>query len=259
MIYPVILAGGVGRRLQPLSTPEHPKQFHALQSDKPIMIETINRVQSNIFHPPVIISHQSYELKIRKLCEDYHVHSYDLILEPSQKNTCPAIMLAVTHIAKRDPNALILILPTDHFVDSVTQFQNDIQDAANACDDDHLVIFGSPTLTAETEYGYIQTYLGDLEKIIQFTEKPNLETAQTYVIDPQYFWNCGIVMGRATAFLNHMRKFQPKMLSHIEKGNDFNDLENISFDNAILEQSSDILVKKISFEWYDMGHWKNIS
>lgn len=274
MIYPVILSGGVGKRLWPLSTIENPKQFHPLYSDKPMLIETALRVQSKEFATPLIVTNISHRDQILTMFREYKINLLNVILEPCRRNTAAAIAVAVQYIQSIDPTGIILILPSDHYIKEIDFFKNAIIQSQSACRGDFILTLGIRPQSPETEYGYIQagaTMTNELRNVRAFVEKPNLAFAKQYIDDENYFWNSGIFMASVTAFeqsfLSHARQiydhaqqaltnaFKESTCIYLSE-NHFQLCSNISFDCAVMEKHKSIMVRPLDVEWSDLGSWK---
>ncbi len=272
--YLVIMAGGVGTRLWPLSTVEKPKQFLNLQNSSKTMIEeTIERVhgvfpKENIY----VLTNQRYkDLVFNQLSE--HINEDQIILEPAKRNTAPCLLLASLKIFKRDQEAKILVLPSDQSINNLTAFNEDIQFALNQADQEKLITFGIEPKYPSTDYGYIKINRDiRFSKVIKFTEKPKLKKAINYLVGKRYLWNAGIFVWKASVFLDEFLKYQPKMYAQIHQGyellnisaeksfllKNYPTLQDISIDYALLELSEKVYVLKASFEWNDLGSWKSV-
>ena len=217
VIIPVILAGGSGTRLWPLSTPELPKQFANLLGDKTLFQSTLERVCK---FPGVnkikIVCNQKHLGLVTQQLQDYDASKFDVILEPIGKNTAPAIAIAALSVPE---DAILIISPSDHMIADVDKFHRALKIGAQCAELDQLVCFGVTPNRPETGYGYIKAgeNTGAAYKIEKFVEKPNLELALQYVAAKNYYWNSGIFMFRAQVFLKEMAQFAPDILESCKK------------------------------------------
>lgn len=272
--YLVIMAGGSGTRLWPLSTVEKPKQFLKLQNGSRTLIQdTLDRVD-NIFPKEniyVLTNRRYRNVVFRQLSQQ--INENQIVLEPAKRNTAPCLLLACLKIFKRDKAAKILVLPSDHLIKKSDSFVEDIQYALTQADQEKLITFGIEPSHPSTDYGYIETVQFDrFSKVIKFTEKPKLQKAIDYLVGKRHLWNTGIFVWKASVFLNEFLKFQPEMYSQLQKGYDvlnsplegsflsknYLKLKNISIDYALLESSDNVCVLKASFDWTDLGNWKSV-
>jgi mannose-1-phosphate guanylyltransferase len=277
MLYAVVMAGGIGERFWPLSTPKRPKQLVPFLGERPLLVKSIERLDPliSIDHVLVVTS-RALENPVRELIPD--LPSRNLIIEPVGKNTAPAATLATQKVLLRDPGGIVAMFPSDHFVRGREAFQEDLQRAARIAEQDYIVTFGIPPLYPATGYGYIQVgktlegNLRDGRRVSAFVEKPDTETALAYIDDGGYFWNSGIFVWSGKFFLEQVREFAPdiyKSLQDIREdldtGNEVKALERfyggvkrISVDYAIMERSDRIAVLPASFRWDDMGSWTSL-
>ena len=258
--YFVILAGGKGERLWPLSREDKPKQFIPFNGDKCLLEETISRV--NELAPPEniwIVTNEKYKNNVNSIVEK---QIGNVIAEPSARNTAPAIALSCLEIAKKDPEALIVFLPADHYILEKNKFLDGVQKTLNfAQSNDSIVLFGiNPTYPA-TGYGYIEFKQPNQKllpsKVVKFLEKPNLEKAKKFISKPNYLWNAGIFCGKAESFIKAFEKHEPKVLRDVEEyiaGTKlYKDVKSISVDYAIMEKSENIYVLPLDITWFDVG------
>lgn len=273
-IYPVILSGGAGKRLWPLSTKDQPKQFHPLYSDKPIIVETALRFHGDDFAPASVICSHAHRFHVASTFDDFDVAINDIIIEPEAKNTAAAVYVAAKTVFDRDPDGLVLILPSDHYIPEKEGMRKAVREASVYCDEQKLITFGIKPDRPETGYGYIkiaENSDADIVKVDDFVEKPDRETAESYIQNGNYYWNAGIFLGSAKAFLNTFNVLAPEIVEHagkaIEKSlrdldfirldaDSFAKVPSISFDYAIMEKHSDTAVKPISITWNDLGSWQ---
>ena len=274
MIIPIILAGGTGSRLWPLSRESYPKQLLTLVGENSLLQETIKRTQkiAHIAEPIVICNHQYRFLVAEQMLEMGITHP-KLILEAAGRNTAPAIAMAALLIQKLYPkeNPLLLVLPADHLIQEEDRFATAIQDAA-AYAQDHLLTFGVKPTYAETGYGYIHAEPSSSKaplKVKQFIEKPNKEKAEIYFKQKDYYWNSGLFLFSAHIYLNELKKYAPEIASACAReaatleevggfftlGAHFGTSPSESIDYAVMEKTDHALVSPLEVTWSDIGSW----
>jgi mannose-1-phosphate guanylyltransferase/mannose-6-phosphate isomerase len=269
--YFIILCGGTGPRLWPLSKANHPKQFIKIFNDTSLLQETVNRVKKitstkNIF----IVTNKRYVDQINTV---FH-HKFDkdhIISEPAKKNTAMAIILAMVHIKKLDPNAIITSMPSDHFIQGSLKFKKTIKYAGKlAFDHQSLVTIGIKPTNPNPSYGYIsiQQKKSKFNQVSLFIEKPSRDMAQI-LIKKGSFWNSGIYTFTIPSLIAEFKKIQPEYFTIFEKLEskigDSKSIENIyknapdlAIDRAISEKTDNMLVIPAKFYWSDVGEWKSI-
>ena len=275
MITPIILSGGSGTRLWPISRSLHPKQFINLIGDKTLFQETILRLPSEMLDPLIVCNEEHRFLAAEQL-RQINKKSSGIILEPFGRNTAPAVALAALNLLKNKTDSILLILSADHYIKDVKAFHKAIEIAKTHAENDKLVTFGVLPTKPETGYGYIETDTSkkaEYYSIKSFNEKPNLEDAQVYLDSGNYFWNSGIFMFKASTFLHELSKFEPKMLSACKKSlsparkdldfirlnnNEFDDCPNKSIDYAIMEKTNNGVVVPLQTIWSDIGSWESL-
>ena len=274
--YAVIMAGGVGSRFWPVSTSAFPKQFQDLMgSGETLLKSTYNRLthvvpRENIM---VLTNHNYLELvkdQLPKIKDD------QIILEPAMRNTAPCILLSALKIKKHNENAVMLVVPSDHWIRQEENFVKDIEAAFSAAARDNiLVTLGIKPRTPNTGFGYIQHEKSEekqLQKVQKFTEKPTLRNAKKFLEDGNYLWNAGIFIWKVSFIIDSFSDYQPEMLGLFEKGIEklntseeedfieeaFPEAQNISIDYAVMEKSDSVFVIPASFEWNDLGTWGSL-
>ncbi len=277
MIIPIILCGGTGSRLWPVSRENYPKQFLKIDGKQSLFQKTILRIKSNhLFLSPIIICNENYKFRIASELEEISVKPEVIIVEPSVKNTCPAISLAAHYIKKKfNENVSMLVMPSDHVVKEEKSLIDSIANTAENCKN-YLLTFGITPSYPATGYGYIKAgdnFHGTIKRVIQFTEKPDKETAQKFIATQNYYWNSGIFLFGLEVYLSELERFNPKIwndtksaITNSKKELDFLQIdeeefikcENISIDYALLEQTKKSLVTPLNIEWYDLGNWQSI-
>lgn len=272
-IYPVVLAGGKGTRLWPLSRANHPKQFlDLLQQGESLLQSTVNRSQCCTNKPPLIIASQDHRFLLKQQMVELGIE-YKVMLEPVAKNTAASILLACFELLSQDSAASVLILPSDHFIPDSECFSKLVRTAQKQLVSDEIILLGIRPDRAATEYGYLKVTAGaGLVNVEQFIEKPPLDTAQEYLISESYYWNAGIVISKAQHIVNLFKSLQPDLFKVVERaylnrtslydfclvGDVLQSCESISFDYAILEQAPKIRALCYDGEWDDLGNWKTL-
>jgi mannose-1-phosphate guanylyltransferase/mannose-6-phosphate isomerase len=276
-IYPVILSGGAGTRLWPLSREALPKQFLRLLSDRSLLQETLLRVQGiDHVRAPVVVANQEHRFLIAEHLRAIDVIPHTLFLEPVARNTAPALAAAALRIVRDSPDALMLVLPSDHHIPDGDGFRQGVADAVPAASAGHLVTFGITPRWPETGYGYIEKGeplqdCGACHKVSNFLEKPNEEHAARFVESGQYYWNSGMFLFGVQKFLDELERLQPVLvkactsaldsaqtdLDFVRLGADaFAVSPSISIDYAVLEHTQDAAVLPVDYAWTDLGSWK---
>lgn len=275
-IHPVIMCGGAGTRLWPVSNQACPKQFHRLVSDKSVFQETVLRFHGQPgFHPePVIISNAAYADLIAEQLAEIGVRAGAVLLEPEGRNTAAVAAVAARHLASVDAAALGLLVPSDHFIGRPDVFTDAIRDAASAAADGLITTFGIAPDRPETGFGYIQAgdrLSGKVLKVAAFKEKPDAATAADYLASGLYSWNAGIFLFRPETMLTELGRYAPGVLegasralaaAHIEDSNNFLDpaafaaTPSISIDYAVMEHTAHAAVfAPLDCAWNDIGTW----
>jgi mannose-1-phosphate guanylyltransferase/mannose-6-phosphate isomerase len=272
MIIPVILAGGSGTRLWPLSRSAYPKQFLSLVSDQTLFQETVLRAQSiPDSAPPFVICHQEHRFLVAEQLKQLGIKNAIIILEPVSKNTAPAAAIAALYYLHHSDNPELLILPADHVIQDNHSFINAVnQGKVKACAD-WIVTFGVKPLHPEIGYGYIK--VTNEFKVEKFVEKPDLKTAEMYLASQQYYWNSGIFMFRASCFIRELEKYAPDILKNCQQVMSAitNDLDFVrldkkimetcpsnSIDYAVMEHTRHAVLVPLDAEWSDAGSWASL-
>ncbi|MDD2740270.1 MAG: mannose-1-phosphate guanylyltransferase/mannose-6-phosphate isomerase [Methylomonas lenta] len=269
---PVILSGGSGTRLWPLSRAQYPKQFLPLVSGHTMIQETLLRMNGVAdLQPPIAVCNEDHRFMMAEQLWEIGSKPAAIILEPVGKNTAPAVAMAALCAASEDD--ILLILPADHVISNTAAFHSAIAQAEKLAQQDLLVTFGIVATEPETGYGYIKadkTQLGDGFKVAAFVEKPDQATAQRYIETGGYFWNSGMFAFKAGCFLRELEKFNPQMLKVCREALaaakvdlDFTRLDkdifltcpSDSIDYAVMEKTDKAAVIPLDAGWNDVGSW----
>lgn len=283
MIHPIIMAGGKGSRLWPISRELYPKQFLTFSDSFSMLQQTFDRLSGIKHHPPILICNEDHRFIAAEQVRSAGFNHSGIILESVGKNTAPAITLAALQVLKQenDLDPILLVLAADHFIKDVSAFEESISKALPYAEDGQLVAFGIVPTTAETGYGYIKA--GEPKDrghngffVHAFVEKPDLITAQKYLASGDYYWNSGIFMFKASQYLEMLKLHSPDILLACEQAMlgstvdmDFIRVDKIEFgkcpensiDYAIMEPlcsahgASDVVVVPIDAGWSDVGSW----
>ncbi|MBR2509951.1 MAG: mannose-1-phosphate guanylyltransferase [Lentisphaeria bacterium] len=260
-IFAVIMAGGKGERLWPLSTEERPKPLIALNGQQTLLEDTVQRLfpllsAENVF----VITDEKSAVQAREILM---LPPENIIAEPCRRNTAPCIALAAALIQRKCQDATMIVLPADHRITPVKRFQEDLIECIDQAQNDSLTILGVPPDKPATGYGYInagEKIASGIYKVNAFKEKPDFETAQHYMMDGNYWWNCGIFVWQVKVIAEAFQKYNPALFEKFEawaKGSeyqkDFETCEKISIDYAVMEKASNVVVKQASFQWNDLG------
>ena len=282
-VYPVIMAGGSGTRFWPLSRQLFPKQLLKIIGDETLIQQTMRRVVNAAPPEHVMISTnpaQAESIRVQ-LNEWKDALKDNFVLEPEGRNTAPAIALVALELVRRDPNAVMLVVPADHIVKGQRDFDEAVALAESLALDGVLVTFGIKPIRPETGYGYIRpekkTVLAKRGKlkghpIARFIEKPNAAKAAQYLRAGDYYWNSGMFIWRAATILDEIRRHQPvlgrgieKIRSLIEQGatkaaidEEYRTLPSVSIDNGVMEKSDKAAMVPVSFSWSDVGSWGSL-
>ncbi len=281
-IIPIIMCGGSGTRLWPLSRESYPKQFISLGSDKSksLLQKTQLRIMEldNIDNP-ILVCNEEHRFIVAEQIREINIKKFSILLEPVGRNTAPAITIAALKALERETNPTLLVLASDHEIENTKAFIDTIELGKEYVKQDKIVSFGILPTAPETGYGYIKTFnplSNDRpkgEKIEQFLEKPNLKKAKELIKNKRFSWNSGIFMVKAKVLLKEMENFSPEILNKCklslkESKNDldfqrlnkvsFEECPSESFDIAIMEKTNKGIVVPLNCGWNDIGSWKAV-
>lgn len=274
MNYAVILAGGVGSRFWPFSRELEPKQFMKVIGEDSLLQATIQRLKGVVEPAHIyIVTNNIYFYEVKAQVAEFGIPDQNIILEPQGKNTAPAIGLCARLISRIDKDALLLILPSDHYIKKAGNFKKTIKNAVACAKRDLLVTIGIKPAAASTGYGYIKVSTKakaaesvEYFAVEKFLEKPGLNKARKYFKDEHFYWNSGIFIWRAQIFLDEVRKYLPKLHASLKLVNSVNDIpriwpriEAISVDYGIMEHSKRIALIPADFYWTDLGSWEALA
>jgi mannose-1-phosphate guanylyltransferase len=274
--YAILMAGGVGSRFWPVSTQDFPKQFHdMLGTGETLIQKTFSRLSNiipkeNIF----ILTNERYnDLVFEQLPG---VTKRQVVLEPAMRNTAPCILYAALKIQKENKDAIMIVAPSDHWIEDETAFTKNVQQAFDFCsENDALMTLGITPNFPNIGYGYIEfdkTSKDDIKVVNQFREKPDYETAKDFIAQGNFLWNAGIFMWSVNSVISAFKNNQPELYELFEQGIDvyntnfeddfirdnYGKSENISVDYAIMESSKNVYVIPATFDWNDLGTWGSL-
>lgn len=274
--YAILMAGGVGSRFWPVSTQDFPKQFHDMLGTGDTLIQkTFHRLahlipKENIY----ILTNERYnDLVLEQLPE---VKQKQVVLEPAMRNTAPCILYASLKIQKENPDAVMIVAPSDHWIEDEVTFSKNVEQAFEYCENnDALMTLGIQPTFPNTGYGYIEfdkTSSEVIKSVNQFREKPDYETAKEFIAQGNFLWNAGVFMWSVKSVVEAFKNNQPDLYKHFEAGisvynTEFEDdfikenyptAENISVDYAIMEKSKNVHIIAAEFDWNDLGTWGSL-
>lgn len=284
-LVPVILAGGAGTRLWPLSRELYPKQFLRLLGDKTMLQHTLARLDGLSAAPPIIVCNHEHRFVVAEQCRRVDVAPRAILLEPVARNTAPALALAALHATAEGRDPVLLAMPADSHFEAPEALRQAVAKGLPAARDGAIVVFGVTPTTPETGYGYIrarepqpQPQAGDSAiesalEVVEFTEKPTRRAAAQYLDSGAYLWNSGMFLLRANVYLNELRAHQPRILAACQRaaitarrdldfhrpGDVFADSPAESIDYAVMEQTDRARVVALSQQWADLGSWTAVA
>jgi mannose-1-phosphate guanylyltransferase len=273
MFTPVIMTGGAGTRLWPLSRKEFPKQFLNLTANSSMLQQTLERLEGSDHRAPILLANERHRFLVAEQLRESEIHNSHIILEPFGRNTAPAITLAAIMAANESPDDILLVLAADHTILDVEAFQVAITRAQALAEQGKVVTFGIVPDAPETGYGYIkrgEQVDDNGHHVAAFVEKPDINTARDYVTSGNYLWNSGMFMFKAGVFIEEVKKFQPDLFeicqrayNGIKEETDFKRIPesifehcpDISVDYAVMERTELATVVSLDAGWNDIGSW----
>jgi mannose-1-phosphate guanylyltransferase / mannose-6-phosphate isomerase len=278
MIYPIILCGGSGTRLWPLSRKSFPKQFAKIIGEKSLFQESALRLKGSEFALPFVVTGEDFRFTVIEQLANVSLQALSVLVEPSGKNTAPAIAAAALAIKKQDENGLMLIMPSDHVITNANAFKSTVLNAKNNAINGEIVTFGIKPTSPETGYGYLhleahEKSLQQPIKLKRFVEKPNLVQANLMLDSGEYLWNAGIFMFSVKTIIDAFEKFAPQMLREVEQAylnsksdlgfirldeQNWNKIHGESIDYAIMERADNIVAMPYNEGWSDLGGWSAV-
>ena len=274
LIYPVILCGGTGTRLWPLSRRSMPKQFLNLTTENSLFQQSVFRVFGPAFEAPLVITANDYRFIVAQQLANIGLESSAVLLEPFPKNTAPSILAAAEKLYSQDPDSLMLVVPYDRYIPDQTAFAELVARARLTAEAGKVIVFGIKPVRLETGYGYIEVGQrrtdGDSFSVIRFHEKPDVNTAQKMISQKGYLWNSGIILTQCKTLLNLAERYLPSMLRSVRKSvkqgrqdldflrldeKAWAKIEANSIDYALMERADNLVVFDFSGRWSDLGDW----
>jgi mannose-1-phosphate guanylyltransferase/mannose-6-phosphate isomerase len=274
-ITPIILCGGSGTRLWPLSRKSYPKQFSDLVGEGTLFQASVGRVAGAGFAPPVVVTASDFRFIVTQQMTEAGVDPAAVLLEPAPRNTAPAILAAVLHIVASDPDALVLVTPSDHVVADVDGFRAAVAAGAEVAQAGRIVTFGIRPDRPETGYGYLELEgTGDgPQPLRRFVEKPDAATAQAMLDEGRYLWNAGLFLARADVLIAAFKAHAPAVLEAVTRSlagaqpdlgflrldpAAWAEAEDISIDYAVMERAEGLSVVPFAGGWSDLGGWEAV-
>jgi mannose-1-phosphate guanylyltransferase / mannose-6-phosphate isomerase len=275
-IVPILMCGGAGTRLWPLSRKSYPKQFVPLIGETSLFQASAQRLTGEAFTAPVILTNADFRFIVQEQLADIDIFDATIMIEPDARNTAPAILAAALHLEKTQPDALMLVAPSDHVIPDSNAFGESIRAAIGAAEAGQLVTFGIQPTHPETGYGYLELSelvdAGSLSpiKLKQFVEKPSAENARKMLESGNYLWNAGIFLFRVRSIIDAFRQHEPEMVDNVGQSVDalrqdlgflrldpdsWNKTQSISIDYAVMERTDNLSVVPFAGGWSDLGGW----
>ena len=274
--YAILMAGGVGSRFWPVSTADFPKQFHdMLGSGDTLIQKTFSRLSKLIpIENILILTNERYNYLVLEQLP--MVKQEQVLLEPAMRNTAPCILFASLKIQKQNPNAVMVVAPSDHWIEDEDTFSRNLQQCFDFCQRGNaLMTLGIQPTFPNTGFGYIEFDMADtnpIKKVTQFREKPDYETAKAFLDSGNFLWNGGIFIWSVKSITEAFEKFQPQMNALFQQGSqsyntdsekqfiqtNYEKAENISIDYAVMEKANNVYVLPATFDWNDLGTWGSL-
>ncbi len=276
LIYPVLLCGGSGSRLWPLSRKSYPKQFVKLVGEESLFQASARRLSGSAYAKPIVVTGADYRFIVTEQLNAIDLPASSILIEPEGRNTAPAVLAAALHLRNTDPEALMLISPSDHVIPDSEGFQRAVELAVPAAKAGRLVTFGISPTRPETGYGYLELdreETGDVISLLRFVEKPDAVRAQEMLNQGGFLWNAGIFLFSVNAILAAFECHAPAMVPAVTEALDggrqdlsflkidgaaWAKAENTSIDYAVMEKADNLAVVPLSLKWSDLGDWDSV-
>lgn len=274
-VAPVILAGGSGTRLWPLSRKSYPKQFTQLIAPKSLFQQTSERHSNENFERPMVVTNADFRFIVTEQLSEIGIDPGDILIEPEARNTAPAILAAALHVSQKNPRAIMMVLPSDHIVSDLTAYQNAVSHGINSARQGNIVTFGVKPDRPETGFGYLELSdildgSGSAITLNGFVEKPSQARAIEMIAAENYLWNGGIFMFQARDFVAAVGKHAPHLMAPVKAAcaeavvdlgflrlapGPWKEAEAISVDYAVMEKAENLMVVPLDCGWSDLGDW----
>ncbi|WP_299031769.1 mannose-1-phosphate guanylyltransferase/mannose-6-phosphate isomerase [uncultured Sulfitobacter sp.] len=276
MITPVLLCGGSGTRLWPLSRKSFPKQFAAIMGDQSLFQASALRFCGEGFADPLLVTGDSFRFIVGEQLDALGITAQGTLIEPAGRNTAPAAIAAALILAKTDPKALMLLVPSDHAITDAQAFRDAVSAGAVAANEGQIVTFGIAADRPETGFGWLEsgaTTHDRVMKLERFIEKPDRATAETLLADKRYLWNAGVFLARADVMIDAFRAHAPDVLAAVQAAVDaavddlsftrldpalWDTVPDISIDYAVMEKADNVSVVRFDGKWSDLGSWEAV-
>jgi mannose-1-phosphate guanylyltransferase len=276
VLCPIIMAGGNGSRLWPLSRVLNPKQFLVLDGDATMLQQTVHRLTGLPCTPPMVICNEEHRFLVAEQLRKIEKLSNNIILEPVGRNTAPAVALAAFSAVQHGEDPLLLVLAADHVIKNEQAFRQAVEHAIPLAEKNHLVTFGIVPQTPETGYGYIRrgdAITENAYQVAQFVEKPDSETANLYIASGNFYWNSGMFLFKASQYLSELKNFRPDIYQACEQAlakttpdldfirvdnHIFSSCPDESIDYAVMEKTDAAAVVAMDAGWNDVGAWSSL-
>jgi mannose-1-phosphate guanylyltransferase/mannose-6-phosphate isomerase len=273
MLKPVLLSGGVGSRLWPVSREAYPKQFLPLAGEQSMLVDTLHRLEALSAQTPMVVCNDEHRFIVAEQLREAGLPTAEIVLEPCGRNTAPAVAVAALQALKTDEDAILLVLPADHLIENPAAFHAAVREALPLAEAGHLVTFGVVPTRPETGYGYIkrgEALSGGLFKLESFVEKPDADTAEAYLQSGDYLWNSGKFLFGARTYIEELKALAPAMLDSCSRALEaaeadldfvrldaeiFASCPSDSIDYAVMEKTTLGAVAALDCGWSDVGAW----
>lgn len=277
MIYPVLLCGGSGTRLWPLSRKSYPKQFVPLMGEASLFQASARRFEAPGYAPPLVLTNDAFRFIVTEQLDDIGMRPEAILIEPEGRNTAPAVLAAALYLRDTDPEALMLVAPSDHVISDPEAFRAAVASGAELAKRDRIVTFGITPGRAETGYGYLELAeppAAAPAPLIRFVEKPDLQTAEKMLASGRYLWNSGIFLFSVKTILEAYEAHAPHLLPPVQAALDrekmdlnflrldpeaWAEAEDVSIDYAVMEKSDNLSVVPFQAGWSDLGDWNSVA